>query len=84
MEDQIIRVRRRIPRKRTLGERIKRVIVAPHMSRSKRNQRLAIVAMVLLLGVYLLVWPVVSGILGGGSKDSASTSPAPNNLSKKR
>ena len=45
---------------------------------------MAIIAMVFLLGVYLLVWPVVSGILGGGSKDSASTSPAPNNLSKKR
>jgi hypothetical protein len=85
MEDQVSRNRRRVPRKKTLGERIERLIVAPHLPRARRNQRLAIVAMVVLLGAYLLVWPVLSDMFGGGSTQTTSPSaPAPAKLRNKK
>lgn len=77
MEDQVVRIRRRVPRKKTLNERIDRLIFAPHLPRAKRMQRVAIIAMVLLMGVYLLVSPMLSDLFGGGRKDTApSAAPA--------
>lgn len=75
MEGELVRIRRRVPRKRTLGERVKKAVEMPRLSRAKRNQRVAIVAMVLLLGVYLLVWPTISGMFGGTSSSSSPASP---------
>jgi hypothetical protein len=90
MEDQVVRIRRRVPRKKTFGERVERLILAPHLPRGKRTQRVAIIAMVVLMGVYLLVSPMLGDIFGGGRKDTAppstgtSTSPPPHALGKKK
>ena len=88
MEDQVVVRRRRIPRKKSRGERIMRLILAPHLPRRQRNQRVAIIAMVVLTGVYLLVSPMLGDIFG--RKDSApattgaSTSPPVHALGKKK
>ena len=47
--------RRRVHRNKTLGERITKILAMPHLKRRERNQRLAIIGVILLLGVYLVV-----------------------------
>ena len=90
MEDELVRIRRRVPRKRTIGARLKKALEMPHVSRAKRNQRVVIVAMVVLMGVYLLVAPLLSDMFGGGRKEGASpaagapTSPPPHAIGKKK
>ena len=70
-----------------MGQRLRKALEMPHLSRSKRNQRVAIAAAVVILGVYLLVWPTVSGMIGGNRP--ASTSPSapaapPHSLGRKK
>ena len=79
-----MRTRKRVPRKLTVGERISRLIGAPHLSRSKRMQRTAIIAMVVLLGVYLLVWPIVSDMFGNSKPAVSPGVPSPRALGKKK
>jgi hypothetical protein len=76
MNDHGNRTRKRVPRRMTVGERISRLIAAPHISRSKRMQRTAIITMVLLLGVYLIIWPIFSDMFGGGTREAASPTSA--------
>ena len=71
-----------MPRKLTLGERISRFVGAPHLARSQRMQRTAIIAMIVLLGVYLIIWPIVSELFGGGNREF--TSPPARTLDKKK
>jgi hypothetical protein len=93
MEGHIARTRKRVHRKVTVGQRISRLIEAPHLSRSQRLQRRVIVTMALLMGVYLIVWPIFSDMFGGGRREAAaptasgapnSTSPPLHALGKKR
>jgi hypothetical protein len=72
-----------VPRKLTLGERITRLVAAPDLPHSKRMQRMAIIAMIVLLGVYLVVWPIFSDMFSGGTRQAASptVSGAPNSTS---
>ena len=74
-----------MPRKKTVGQRIGSLIFAPQLPRSKRNQRVAIIAMVVLLGVYLLVSPMLGDMFGGSRKDAPPAAAAPTKgLGKKK
>lgn len=68
MEDQVgsrssperVRIRKRVPRKRSLFYRIKKKLEMPYLKRHDRNQRLAIGAVLLLAVVYLgIVRPIM-------------------------
>ena len=55
-----VRIRKRVPRKRSLFARIKKALEMPTLKRHDRNQRLAIGAVLLLAVVYLgIVRPVM-------------------------
>jgi hypothetical protein len=82
MEDQVIRKRRRVPRKVTLGQKISRLIAAPDLPRSRRQQRLAILAVAVVFGMYLLIGPVLGDIFGG--KNSSPSGPPPKGLANKK
>jgi hypothetical protein len=89
MEDQVVRIRRRVPRKKkTFGQRVERLILAPHLTPSKRAQRMAIIAAIVLMGVYLMVSPILSDMFGRKeTAPSAAASPAappPHALGKKK
>ena len=73
-----------MPRKLTLGERIARLTGSAHLSRSQRMQRTAIITMIVLLGVYLIVWPIFSEMLGGGAKTTTSPGVAAQNALGRR
>lgn len=65
MENQVAhpehhRRRVRVPRKRTLAKRIKKLLEMPHLKRRERNQRIAIGAVILMLGLYVaIVRPII-------------------------
>ena len=56
-----------------MGERVMRTLEMRHLTASERNQRLAIFAAIVALGLYLVV-PSLSGRLGDSSPESSSPS----------
>lgn len=54
--------RRRIDPRRTFSARVERMFLMPHLPRHVRNQRLTIVVLVLLLGIYLLIRPAFDDV----------------------
>lgn len=74
--------RRRIPRERTLGERVARAFEMRHLTTSERNQRVTIVVAVVVLGLYLVLRPSLSGPSEGprGGSFSPSAPAAPEKL----
>lgn len=69
--------------KRTPGERIKKFLEMPHLKRRERNQRLAIVGVIVLLGVYLVLMSLMDTLSPSGSQSSQG-SPATKGMQRKR
>ena len=61
--DHSHRHRVRVRRKPTLGEKIKKALVMPTLKRPERNQRLALVGVILLMGLYLLILRPLADLL---------------------
>ena len=53
--EQRVRHRRRIPRNLTRRERLQKFLEMPHLTRRDRNQRVAVVGLILLATAYLFV-----------------------------
>jgi len=68
----------RVPHKRTLGQRIKKYLEMPHLKRRERNQRVAIVGVMIGLVVYLFVLrPLIDLILPDTRPKQAQSGPPP-------
>lgn len=81
------KIRRRVKIKQTLPQRIKKVLSMPHLKRRERNQRVAIGAVVLMLGLYLaIVRPIIDYFFPyvPPKKTQSLTPPAKTGLQKNR
>lgn len=76
------RHRVRVRRKRTLWEKVKKALEMPNLKRRDRNQRLAIVGVILLLGVYLLILRPLADLLFPESVKKAG--PASSGVGRKK
>lgn len=87
MEDQIkisppgerVRIRKRVPRKRTPFERIAKLLEMPHLKRHERNQRVALGGVLLLALVYFgAVRPIMNRFFPPAARKGVQiTAPAP-------
>lgn len=77
---QTHRHRVRVKRKLTLGEKIRKALEMPQLKRRDRNQRVAIVGLVLLLLLYLAVLrPIIDFFFPAKLKNERSAPAAPAN-----
>jgi hypothetical protein len=71
------RRRVRIERPRTLFERIGALFAMPHLTRQKRNERIAIIVMIVAAVVYFVFQPLVASFFDAAPSRSSSPSPSP-------
>lgn len=75
-ERRVVR-RRRIDPRATEWERIIAIVAPRHLTRAARSQRIALIIIVVLFGLYLLVAPMLNVDDGASSSSSSSAAPAP-------
>lgn len=68
------RHRVRVRRKLTLWEKVKKALEMPQLKRRDRNQRVAIVGVILLLGVYFLILRPIADLLYPDTATKAGSS----------
>jgi hypothetical protein len=73
-ERRVVR-RRRIDPRRRRWERVVGIVAPRHLTRAARSQRIALIVIVVLFGLYLLVAPMID--FGGSSSTSSSGSARP-------
>jgi hypothetical protein len=69
------RTRRRRPR--SVGEWLTNVLANPRLPKRQRLERIAIVVVFLLVGMYLLISPMISKYFAGSPKAPAAQAPPP-------
>ena len=68
---------RRFGRPRTFAERLRLLVEMPRLTRAERNQRLAIVVVVILVGVYFLLRPLIGPLIEQGNPTTATPAVKP-------